>query len=338
MIIKKTFQLKLILSIFLLIYCKTDAQTRFLNCNANTPIQNARVINNNTKEWMGNTDEYGEITIPRETSSILVTHPDFGNININTLTDIICLDSNSSTLKELVIESGTEVKKQLLVILENSYKKFKKDNKGKDYYKIDFNLSEGKKKIETFNGILGLGSLLSTTINNYKLHFNKETHYQDLHKKLPSFEYISHIEEAIFTDKKSYNKIKDFVNKNKIQKINNEIIVSNITTDDYITFTINEEKQLIEKYQNTEVLKREKPSYFSSTDWILMGNVEAIYHTASNYHINTLKVQERYKIDDITIQSNSYINQLKLTKEEQNNLNGKGVIGFAIDYVNQKDK
>ena len=139
-------------------------------------------------------------------------------------------------------------------------------------------------------------------------------------------------------NKKNYKKIIEIIENSKVQKISNEIIVYNNSTDDFITFTINEEKKLISKYQNTEVLKRRKPSHFGDTDFVLMGNVEVIYNTENSYHINSLKVQEKYSIEDKVFHSKSFISQLKLTKEEIKKLNGKGVVGFAIDYVNQKDK
>ncbi len=241
-----------------------------------------------------------------------------------------------ATLKELVIENGPTVKKQLLTIFENSYKTFKKDNKGKRYYQIDFNINENHKKLESFNGILALGNVLNTTFNNYSLYWDSEINKNTVYQKLPSYEYISHTEEGVFTDKRIYQLVKDFIQNNKVQKIGDEYVVYKDSDDDFITFTIDSEKQLISKYQNTLVLKRNKPAQFSSNDKVLMGKVEVYFNTNDQYYIKTLSVQEKYSIENNIIDSNSFIKQLKLTKEEQKNLEGKGIIGFVVDYVEKK--
>ena len=67
-----------------------------------------------------------------------------------------------------------------------------------------------------------------------------------------------------------------------------------------------------------------------------MGKVEVYFNTNDQYYIKTLSVQEKYSIENNIIDSNSFIKQLKLTKEEQKNLEGKGIIGFVVDYVEKK--
>lgn len=333
---KKIIKQCLIVSFLAFIPIATNAQTRFLDCTNQNPLQNVIVNETSTNKWIGNTDEKGNINIPENINSITVSHPNFGTLSINSFATIVCMDDNSTTLKELVIENGPTVKKQLLTIFENSYKTFKKDNKGKRYYQIDFNINENHKKLESFNGILALGNVLNTTFNNYSLYWDSEINKNTVYQKLPSYEYISHTEEGVFTDKRIYQLVKDFIQNNKVQKIGDEYVVYKDSDDDFITFTIDSEKKLISKYQNTLVLKRNKPAQFNSNDKVLMGKIEVYFDTNDQYYIKTLSVQEKYSIENNIIDSNSFIKQLKLTKEEQKNLEGKGIIGFVVDYVEKK--
>lgn len=334
---KKIFENSLIVSFLTFIQIATNAQTQFLDCTNQNPLQNAIVSETSTNKWIGNTNENGYINIPKNINSVTVSHPKFGTLSINSFATIVCMDDNSTTLKELIIEDGPTVKNELLKILENSYKSFKKDNKGKRYYEIDFSINENQKKLESFNGILALGNLLNSSFNNYSLYWDSEINKNTVYQKLPSYEYISHIEEAIFTEKKNYLIVKDFIKENKVQKIGSEYVVYKDTDDNFITFIVDSKKQLISKYQNTLILKRIKPTRFTLNDEVLMGKVEVDFETINQYFIKTLSVQEKYLIENNIINSNSFIKQLKLNKEEQKKLNGKGIIGFVMDYLDQKD-
>lgn len=333
---KKIINYSAIISFLAFIQIAANAQTQFLDCTNQNSLQNAIVNETSTNKWIGNTDENGNINIPGNITSITISHPNFGTLSINSFATVVCMDAHSTTLEELIIDNGSTVKKQLMSIFENSYKTFKKDNKGKRYYQIDFNINENHKKLESFGGILALGNVLNSSFNNYSLYWDSEINKNKTYQKLPSYEYISHTEEGIFTDKRTYQIVKDFIEKNKVQKIGNAYIVYKDTDDDFITFNIDSENQLISKYQNTLVLKRNKPIEFSSNDEVLMGNVEVYYETKDQYYIKTLSVQEKYLIENNIIDSNSLIRQLKLSKEEQKNLIGKGIIGFVVDYVEKK--
>ncbi|HLV51970.1 MAG TPA: hypothetical protein VKY44_08455 [Flavobacterium sp.] len=312
------------------------AQTQIKNCNENKGLPNAIVNNAVSGEWIGNTDVVGNIVIPETIKRIEVAHPDLGSIILDNQKGEICVDNEGEILNELVIETGTNLKKELLEILDNSYKVYKKDNKGKRFYDIDYQLSDKKgDKLETFNGILALGNLFNTSFNNYKLQWSKSIKDNKSYNKLPSYQYIAHTEEALFTDRKTYNKFKKYVADNDVQKIGNEYFISQGNSEHFVTLEINKEKQLVSKYTNTELFRDKKPYGFEKGDRVTMGKVEVNFDTANDYFVNNLSVQEKYLIDQKDYHSDCFIKQKKLNKEEQKNLDGKGIIGFATDYVNQ---
>ncbi|RRJ93169.1 hypothetical protein EG240_01475 [Paenimyroides tangerinum] len=58
---KKIIKHSLIVSFLALIQIATNAQTRFLDCTNQNPLQNAIVNETSTNKWLGNTDENGNI-------------------------------------------------------------------------------------------------------------------------------------------------------------------------------------------------------------------------------------------------------------------------------------
>ena len=59
------------------------------------------------------------------------------------------------------------------------------------------------------------------------------------------------------------------------------------------------------------------------------------HKNSTNLAVRTASVLQ---IAKTLLQLNEYTQALNVIKEEIKKLNGKGVVGFAIDYVNQKDK
>jgi len=328
--------MKKIIILLLLINGSVFAQTQLKNCDENKNLANAIVNNAVSGEWIGNTDASGTINIPETVMEIEITHPDFGSIILDNQKGQICLDKQSEVLNELVIEAGVNLKKELLEILNNSFKTYKKLNKGKRYYDIDFELTDLKgDKLETFSGILALGNVFNSSFNNYTLQWSKSIIDNQSYNKLPSYRYIAHTEEALFTDKKTYNKFRKHIANNDVQKIGNQYFISSENNEHFITLNIDSEKKLISKYTNTEVFRDKKPYGFEKDDKVTMGKVAVTYAVSNDYYISDLAVQEKYLIDQNNYDSDCFIKQKKLNKEEQEKLVGKGIIGFVIDYVEQ---
>lgn len=326
---------KLIIAL-LLINATAFAQTQIKNCNEDKGVANAIVNNAISGAWIGNTDVVGNILIPETVKSIEIAHPDFGSIILDNQKGQICIDDQSEILNELVIETGTNLKKELLGMLDNSFKVYKKSNKGKRFYDIDYQLTDKTDdKLETFNGILALGNVFNSSFNNYILHWSKLIIDNPSYNKLPSYQYIAHIEEALFTDKKIYNKFRKYVAENDVQKIGNQYFVSSESSEHFITLDVDKEKQLVLKYTNTDVFRDKKPYGFEQGDKVTMGKVEVTFAVTEDYFVNDLSVQEKYLINQKDYNSDSFIKQKKLSKEEQEQLVGKGIIGFVVDYVEQ---
>lgn len=183
---KEMKNLKTVIALLMLSQTICTAQTQFKNCADNTLLQNVIVNNAATKEWIGNTDEQGMLTIPDDVSEIEASHPTFGLITMANTKGIICTDESGDVLAELVIDTGASVTKALLEVLDHSFDTYKKANKGKKHYQIDFKLTEQKQPLETFTGILALGSstvlLTITPLNGQKRlkTTNRSTNYQDI--------------------------------------------------------------------------------------------------------------------------------------------------------------
>lgn len=328
--------MKKIILTLLLINGSVFAQTQLKNCDENKNLANVIVNNAVSGEWIGNTDASGNIIIPDNVKQIEIAHPNFGSVVLDNQKGQICIDNDSEILNELVIETGTNLKKELLEILDNSFKVYKKDNKGKRFYDIDYQLTDkADDKLETFNGILALGNMFTTSFNNYKMQWSKSIIDNPSYNKLPSYQYIDHTKEALFTDKKIYNKFKKHVKENEVQKIGNQYFVYKKDTDHFLTLDVDKEKQLVLKYTNTDVFRDKKPYGFEQGDKVTMGKVEVTFAVTEDYFVNDLSVQEKYLINQKDYNSDSFIKQKKLTKEKQEELIGKGIIGFVIDYVEQ---
>lgn len=59
--------------------------------------------------------------------------------------------------------------------------------------------------------------------------------------------------------------------------------------------------------------------------------------TADDYFVDDLSVEAKYLIDQKNHETESFIKQKKMTKDEEKKLEAKGPVGFAIDYVKQLD-
>lgn len=326
---------KLIIA-FLFMNGAAFAQTQIKNCNENKGLTNAIVNHAVSGEWIGNTDAAGNIVIPENVERIEVAHPDLGFIIVDAKKGVICVDDKSEVLNELVIETGTHLKKNLLELLDNSYKIYKKSNRGKRYYDIDFQLSDKTAdKLETFNGILALGSIFNSSFNNYSLRWSKSVKDNTSFNKLPSYQYIAYTEEALFTDKGTFNTFRKYVADNEVQKIGDQYFIFQKNIDHFITLDVDNEKQLISKLTNTQLFSNKKPYGFEKEDKVTMGKVEVNFDITKDYFIKNLSVQARYLIDQKDYHSDCFIKQIKLGKEEQKALEGKGIVRFAIDYVRQ---
>lgn len=308
----------------------THAQTQIKNCDDNLPLRNAIVNNANSGEWIGNTDNQGNINIPKNVEKIEIYHPDWGTVTLNN-EETICVDSE--ILDELVIEIGIDSKQKLLEIFDNSYKTYKKANRGKKYYQIDYSLNgEQEGMLEKFNGILAWGSFFSTSFNNYTFEWNKAIKDNKAYEKFSVAQYVSYVNETMFLDKKTYKSFRDFIEQNDIQKIGNQYFVYQKNSEHFVTFDIDTDQQLILKYTNTRIFSPLTPYDFEQGDGIIMGKVEVNFVSDNaDYFVQDLSVQEKYLVNNRHYYSDSFIEQKKLSKAEKKNLQGKWIAGFVMD-------
>lgn len=331
-------KLKTAIALLLLAQTVCTAQTQFKNCAENKLLQNVIVNNAATKEWIGNTNEQGMLNIPEHIAEIEALHPAFGVITMATTKGTICTDEPGELLTEIVIDTGTEVTKALLEILDQSYTTFKKNNKGKKHYQVDFKLTEQQTPLETFAGILALGNLFNSSFNNYTIQWTEAIKDNKSFNKLPRYQYIAHVQEIFFAEKKNFDKLKNHIQSSTVQRIGGQYYVSEKGSSDFITIDTDPQTKLVTAYVNTQLLYDKKQYAFEKDDRQTMGKVAMNFKNDSNdYFVEDLSVEAKYLIDQKNYESESFIKQKKMTKDEEKKLEGKGVVGFAIDYVKQLD-
>lgn len=330
--------LKTVIALFMLSQTICKAQTQFKNCTDNTLLQNVIVNNATTKEWIGNTDEQGMLTIPDDVSEIETSHPTFGLITMANTKGTICTDESGDVLAELVIDTGASVTKALLEVLDHSFDTYKKANKGKKHYQIDFKLTEQKQPLETFTGILALGNVFNSSFNNYTIKWTEAVKDNKSFNKLPRYQYIAHVSEIFFAEKKNFDKLKKQIQSSTVQRIGNQYYISEKGSNEFITIDADSQTKLVTAYVNTQFLTANKQYAFEKNDRQTMGKVAINFKTAANdYFVEDLSVEAKYLIDQKNYETESFIKQKKMTKDEEKKLEGKGVVGFAMDYVKQLD-
>lgn len=313
-----------------------SAQTQFKNCHENTVLQNVIVNDAASKEWIGNTDATGTLMIPENVKEIEISHPSFGSVTIPNRKGTICTDEQGEVLNELVIETGDNVTKTLLTLLDHSFSVYKKANKGKKYYEVDYRLAGQNQVLETFRGILALGNVFNSSFNNYTLKWTEAIKDNPSFNKLPRYQYIEHTNEILFADKGVFEKFKKRVQSSKVQHIGNQYFISNNGSEEFVTLDVDATGLLISGYVNTELLNTGKPYAFEKGDKRTMGKVAMTFASGPDaYFAEDLSVEARYLIDGKDYESECFIKQKKLTKEEEKQLKGKGIIGFAVDYTEQ---
>lgn len=150
---------------------------------------------------------------------------------------------------------------------------------------------------------------------------------------MSSYRYISHIEEEMFfINKKMYEKFRNYIAANEVQKTGNQYFVYRQNSEHFFTFDINHDKQLISKYTNTRLFNLTPPYGFETTDKITMGKTEINFNISDDYFMQDLSVQEKYLVNNRHYYSDSFIKQKKLNRTEKKSLKGKGIIGFIMDY------
>ena len=330
--------LKTVIALLLLSQTICTAQTQFKNCANNMLLQNVIVNNAATKEWIGNTDEQGMLTIPANVSEIEASHPTFGLLTMANATGTICADESGDVLAELVIETGAHVIKTLLEALDHSFATYKKANKGKKHYQIDFKLTEQQQPLETFTGILALGNVFNSSFNNYTIKWTEAVKNNKSFNKLPRYQYIAHVSEIFFAEKKNFDKLKKQIQSSTVQRIGNQYYISEKGSNEFITIDADPKTKLVTAYVNTQLLTDKKQYAFEKSDRQTMGKVAMTFVTAaSDYFVDDLSVEAKFLIDEKNYETESFIKQKKITKDEEKKLEGKGVVGFAIDYVKQLD-
>ncbi|HLV50519.1 MAG TPA: hypothetical protein VKY44_01025, partial [Flavobacterium sp.] len=240
---------------------------------------------------------------------------------------------DSEILDELVIEVGIDFKQKLLEIFDNSYKTYKKANRGKKYYQVDYSLNgEQEGMLEKFNGILAWGSFFSTSFNNYTFEWGKAIKNNKAYEKFSVSQYVSYINETMFLDKKTYKSFRDFIEQNEIQKIGNQYFVYQKNSEHFVTFDIDTDQQLILKYTNTRIFSPLTPYDFEQGDGIIMGKVEVNFVSDNtDYFVQDLSVQEKYLVNNQHYYSDGFIEQKKLSETDTKNLQGKWIAGFVMD-------
>lgn len=323
-------------------YSFSNSQTKITNCITNDSVINAIVINSQTSEWIGTTDDDGIIEISSNIKSITIIHPDYGETAIEINNDAVCLTSETEMLDEIVIDFN--FKNELLEILDNSYKNFQTHNKGKKNYRIEYSLlSQNDGILESFKGIVSLGSIFTTTINNYELNWTVASIGNKSYKKLSSYEYFSYLSEySLFNNKYRYRDLKDYIQNNEVVRIGNQYYVYRKNSDHFFVIDVNLDKKLISKYKNTEITanfhRQSNKEKFGTNDKKTANSLQVIFNIVDGYDIEEMTVNESYEIDNQNFYANSIINSLKLNKNEIKNLNGKGLIGFAKDYYKQQQE
>lgn len=328
------------LLISLFCFINLQAQTKFIDCSNNNPYSNAIVTNSDTNQWFGNTDTQGNIVLPDNIKTVIITHPSIGEQSVMIEGSTNCIDSSIEDLEGIVIE--VNVKEKFLESLNYSFEMYKKENKGKRFYNINSRIYEekGNTSLESFKGILVLDNIFNTSFNNYELSWSAKSVKNKTFDKIETFTYLNHIDYNIFASKSNFKDFIKYVNANKVSKIKNTYYIYPPESDEFISVEIDPNTNLVTNFINTELTINSnlaKPTTFEANDKIIMSRFEIKYNHNNSYYIEKLNANEKYLVDNEIYALENELKQEKLNKEQVKNLKGKGLFGFAFDYVKKRE-
>ena len=332
---------KLLFVLFAFCSFSTFAQTQFYNCDEDKPISNLMIFDANNN-YIGLTNENGVLEKEFSDTKLVINHPDYGNQTIIVSDKSkICIDFFNEELKELFIEKGLHVQKELLQALEISFKAFSEEKSGKSIYKISDNAYVNNMLDESLFGYLKISSN-GKSIRYLDPHY-KFTEY--IHKKtynfyiLPQYSAFA-LDEQIFPlhNKKDYQQFVSMITKSKTSKSGNYYYIDLPEIDDFITIEVDSKSKKISRisFPKVQTDGRLKLGYF--TQYV---NTEMFFDTHSTYKMTSLELKNYYKVEGKKVHYVFKAVEVNLPKKQVSDmksypLTGIGLKSLIIVYMNQR--
>lgn len=327
---------KLLFVLFAFCSFSTFAQTQFYNCDEDKPISNLMIFDANNN-YIGLTNENGVLEKEFSDTKLVINHPDYGNQTIIVSDKSkICIDFFNEELKELFIEKGLHVQKELLQALEISFKAFSGEKSGKSIYKISDNAYVNNVLNESLFGYLKI-STNGKSIRYLDPHY-KFTEY--IHKKEynyyinPSYTPIS-LYEQIFPlhNRKDYQQFVSMITESETSKSGNYYYVDLPKIDDFITIEIDPKSKKISRISFPKVQKDGRGKF--KEGYIQYTNTEMFFDTQSTYKMTSLELKNYYEIEGKKVQYNFTAVEVNLPKKQVSAMKSVGFGGIGLnDLVN----
>lgn len=332
---------KLLFVLFAFCSFSTFAQTQFYNCDEDKPISNLMIFDANNN-YIGLTNENGVLEKEFSDTKLVINHPDYGNQTIIVSDKSkICIDFFNEELKELFIEKGLHVQKELLQALEISFKAFSEEKSGKSIYKISDNAYVNNMLNESLFGYLKISSN-GKSIRYLDPHY-KFTEY--IHKKaynfyiLPQYSAFA-LDEQIFPlhNKKDYQQFVSMITKSKTSKSGNYYYIDLPEIDDFITIEVDPKSKKISQisFPKVQTDGRLKLGYF--TQYV---NTEMFFDTHSTYKMTSLELKNYYKTEGKKVHYDFKAVEVNLPKKEVSDMKSYPLTGIGLKslisvYMNQR--
>lgn len=313
------------------------AQTRFYNCDENTPLTNLMVFDS-ANNYLGLTNENGILEKEFSDTKLVINHPAYGNQTIIVSDKSkICIDLFNEELEELFIEKGLHVQKELLQALEISFKAFSDGKSGKSVYKISDHAYVNNVLNESLFGYLKINSN-GKSIRYLDPHY-KFTEY--IHKKEynhyinPQYSAFA-LDKQIFPlhNKKDYQQFVSMITESETSKSGNYYYIDLPKIDDYITIEVDPKSKKISRISFPKVQKdgRLKLGYY--TQYV---NTEMFFDTHSTYKMTSLELKNYYETEGKKVHYDFKAVEVNLPKKEVSNMKSMGIGGLGglvVHYMN----
>lgn len=330
---------KLLFVLFAFCSFSTFAQTQFYNCDEDKPISNLMIFDANNN-YIGLTNENGVLEKEFSDTKLVINHPDYGNQTIIVSDKSkICIDFFNEELKELFIEKGLHVQKELLQALKISFKAFSDEKSGKSIYKISDNAYVNDVLNESLFGYLKI-STNGKSIRYLDPHY-KFTEY--IHKKeynyyiLPQYSAFA-LDKQIFPlhNKKDYQQFVSVITESETSKSGNYYYIDLPKIDDFITIEVDSKSKKISRisFPKVQTDGRLKLGYF--TQYV---NTEMFFDTHSTYKMTSLELKNYYKVEGKKVHYDFKAVEANLPKKQVSDMRSMGIgglSGLVVHYMNQR--
>lgn len=300
------------------------------DCIVNKEISNVIVydMNNNI---IGISNNRGSLDINNEIKEIKINHPKYGT-NKYLVDDVICLEE--SLLDEISIETGDQVKQDLIFSIKKSFDKVK-DIK-EVYFQVENEVYSNNGLLESYNGVIKFNfkkNNYKTTFYNSNINLTSKINEFTNYSLVESFKFVDYYipKYTLFNSNKEFRSLLSRLNKSKVSKSENKyfIYLDNDNYDDFIVFEVDMSTQLINRYTN------------STMEWIggkekdnrklVNSNTDIIYNFNNIKEFQKIQIKEKYIIENKEVNfifKGDIYNGGKKTLTDE-----KSSMGFVLMYM-----